>query len=92
MRYKLKAARKRAGKTQKEMATAISISERMYQEIEAGRREGKGAIWDKLEALFDFKVHQRELREQTSTPRPGRAAHAKQTVKTSGTDETPSKF
>jgi DNA-binding XRE family transcriptional regulator len=68
MRLKLKQARIKMGMKQKEIAHAIGISERMYQEIEAGRREGKGAIWDKLETLFDFKVHQRELREQAPTP------------------------
>jgi hypothetical protein len=37
----------------------------MYQQLEAGKREGKGHIWDALEALFDFKISQRELRENT---------------------------
>ena len=62
MRKKLQLARKAKSKTQKEIASEIGISERMYQDIEAGRREGKGAIWDKLEALFN--TPQRLLREQ----------------------------
>ncbi|GHV34564.1 hypothetical protein FACS1894187_05380 [Synergistales bacterium] len=66
MRQKLKIARKRARKTQKEIATAIEISERMYQHIEAGTREGKGTVWDKLEAFFEYKIPQRELRENNT--------------------------
>lgn len=65
MRHTLKAARKTAGKTRKEIATAIGISERYYQHIEAGTREGKSYIWDSLEAYFDHKIHQRELRRNT---------------------------
>jgi DNA-binding XRE family transcriptional regulator len=83
MRQKLKTARKNAGMKQKEIATAIGISESMYKAIETGTREGKGAIWDKLEALFDFKVHQRELREQIQPP-PGRAGRRKTNCKNTG--------
>ena len=62
MRKNLQQARKDANKTQKETAAAIGISERFYQHIEGGTREGKGQIWDSLEELFDFKYSQRELR------------------------------
>ena len=68
MRQTLKQARKAANKTQKETATAIGISERMYQDIENSRREGKGRIWDALEALFN--TPQRELREPTTKAAP----------------------
>jgi DNA-binding XRE family transcriptional regulator len=61
MRQNLRQARKNTDKTQKETAITIGISERMYQDIEAGTREGKGRIWDALEALFD--TPQRQLRE-----------------------------
>lgn len=61
MRINLKQARNTASKTQKEIATAIGISERYYQHLEQGTREGKGYIWDALEALF--KISQRELRK-----------------------------
>jgi DNA-binding XRE family transcriptional regulator len=61
MRQKLKNAREKADKTQKEIATTIGISEIYYRNIEAGTREGKRHIWDALEALFG--IHQRELRE-----------------------------
>ena len=63
MRQTLQQARKAAGKKQSEIATALKISERFYQHIEAGTREGRYHIWDKLEALFN--IPQRELREQT---------------------------
>ena len=65
MRQKLKAARIATGKTQKETATTIGISERYYQHLETGTREGKGRYWDKLEALFGLP--QRQLREITET-------------------------
>ena len=66
MRQTLKQVRISAGITQKEIAKAIGISERMYQDIERGTREGKGATWDKLEALFEYKIPQRKLRELTT--------------------------
>jgi DNA-binding XRE family transcriptional regulator len=61
MRRKLKHARVKAGMKQKETAIAVGVSERMYQQIEAGKREGKGRIWDALETLF--QTPQRQLRE-----------------------------
>jgi transcriptional regulator with XRE-family HTH domain len=61
MRPKLKAARKISGLKQRETASAVGISLRMYQQIEAGEREGRGRIWDALETLFN--APQRELRE-----------------------------
>ena len=66
LRQTLKQARRSAAKTQKEIAKAIGISERMYQDIERGIREGKGETWDKLEALFEYEIPQRKLREQTT--------------------------
>jgi DNA-binding XRE family transcriptional regulator len=68
MRQKLNCAREEAGITQRETATAIGVSERMYQHIENGTREGKGYIWDALEALFEYKIPQRELRENDTQP------------------------
>jgi hypothetical protein len=38
----------------------------MYQDIEAGKREGKGHIWDALEALFG--IPQRQLRNDDTQP------------------------
>ena len=64
MRQTLQQARKEADKTQKEIAHIVGISERFYQHIEAGTREGKGRIWDALEAFF--QIPQRQLREQTT--------------------------
>ena len=61
MRQILKQARIKAGMKQKETAKAIGVSERYYQHIENGTREGKGRIWDALEALF--QTSQRQLRE-----------------------------
>lgn len=63
MRRNLKQARNALGKTQKEIATAIGISTRYYQDLEAGDREGKTRIWDALEDLFN--VPQRQLRENS---------------------------
>lgn len=61
MRQLLKNARMGSGMTQRETATAIGVSERTYQRIEAGTREGKARVWDKLETLFGLP--QRQLRE-----------------------------
>jgi transcriptional regulator with XRE-family HTH domain len=66
MRVTLKQTRERAGKTQKEMAESIGISEIYYRTIENGTREGKGHIWDALEALFEYKIPQRQLRQNDS--------------------------
>jgi transcriptional regulator with XRE-family HTH domain len=65
VRLTLKNARKQSGKTQKEIAAAIGISERMYQDIEAARREGKGYIWDRLQSIFG--LDQKDLRKVTFT-------------------------
>ena len=67
MRQTLKQARAETGTTQKEIATAIGISRRFYQDIERGVREGKGETWDKLEAFFEYKIPQRKLRKNTTT-------------------------
>ena len=61
MRQTLKQQRKAANMTQREVAKIIGISEIHYRMIEAGTREGKGHIWDKLQDFFG--VGQRELRE-----------------------------
>ena len=60
LRNNLRTARLKNGMTQYAAAHAVGISWRYFQEIEAGRREGKTALWDKLEDLF--RVPQRELR------------------------------
>lgn len=60
MRKILKAARLKAGMTQREMAARLNVTERYYQKIEAGDNTGRAALWDALEDLF--KVPQRELR------------------------------
>ncbi|WP_040382260.1 helix-turn-helix domain-containing protein [Dethiosulfovibrio peptidovorans] len=72
MRQALRHARETAGLTQKEIATAIGISERYYQHIEAGTREGKGHLWDKLETFL--QIPQRQLRSISfkDIPRGGR--------------------
>lgn len=61
MRHNLKKARNDSGKTQKEIAAAIGISTRYYQDLEANLREGKVHIWDALEDLFN--IPQRQLRK-----------------------------
>ena len=61
MRQILKQAREQAGATQKEIANKLGVSEVYYRFIEAGSREGKGWLWDELEALFG--IPQRQLRE-----------------------------
>lgn len=61
MRVNLKVARQKAGMTQQQVATAIGISLRYYQNIEQGSRTGDFEIWDSLEDLFN--IHQRKLRE-----------------------------
>lgn len=60
-RENLKAARKAAGFTQKQIAEYLHVSERHYKFIESGHTTGNVELWDKLEDLF--KVHQRVLRE-----------------------------
>lgn len=61
MREKLKAARKAAGMTQRQVAEHLGIHERYYKSLESGERLGGIEHWDKLEDLFG--VHQRILRE-----------------------------
>jgi len=61
MREKLKAARKAASMTQRQVAEYLGISENAYQNIEYGKRIGRIETWDRLEDLFG--VHQRLLRE-----------------------------
>lgn len=48
--------------TQQQMADALGISLRYYQNIEAGDRTGDFQLWDMLEDITG--VHQRILREQ----------------------------
>ena len=52
MRQILKRAREQAGATQREIADKLGVSERYYRHIELGSREGKGWLWDELEALY----------------------------------------
>lgn len=61
MRANLKQARQAAGLTQKQVAEYLGISERYYQHIESGERNGDFALWDMVEDLFT--IHQRELRK-----------------------------
>jgi transcriptional regulator with XRE-family HTH domain len=68
VRQILRQARKQTKRTQKETADAIAISGSMYRAIEYGTREGKGHIWDALEALFEYKIPQRQLRQNDSHP------------------------
>lgn len=63
MRENLKSARKAKGMTQQQMADALGISLRYYQQIEAGDRTGDFQIWDTLEDLTG--IHQRKLRKET---------------------------
>lgn len=60
-REKLKAAREKKHKTQRDVADAIGVSLITYRQIEQGRRIGRVETWDKLEDYF--KVDQRKLRE-----------------------------
>lgn len=61
MRENLKAARKAAHMTQKQVAEYLQVSERHYKFMESGHTTGNVELWDKLEDLFN--VHQRVLRE-----------------------------
>ena len=61
MRNLLKKSRLKKQLTQKELAKVLKISERHYQAIELGARQGSIRIWDKLEDLFG--ISQRQLRE-----------------------------
>lgn len=63
MRENLRQARKTKGMTQKQVAEFLGISEQHYQRIEYGTTIGKIELWDKLEDLFNGKIHQRVLRE-----------------------------
>jgi len=68
MRKRLKDARVEAGLKTKDIAAIIGVKERYYYYIEAGQREGKGTLWDALEALFEYKIPQRQLRQNDSHP------------------------
>ena len=72
MRENLRSARKRAGLTQQAMADKLMLSKRQYQRIEDGSAYGTLEIWDMLEDLFN--VHQRELREISSSRRVPKAS------------------
>lgn len=61
MRKELKAARKRLGYTQQQMADRLGIGLRYYKKIESGETLGSIDIWDKVEDLLG--VNQRVLRE-----------------------------
>lgn len=69
MRENLKAARKAAGMTQRQVAEHLHVCERQYQRIEAGDVPGAIETWDALEDLFS--THQRVLREN----HPGQGAN-----------------
>ena len=83
MRQILKRAREQAGATQREIADKLGGSERYYRHIELGSREGKGWLWDELEALF--QIPQRQLREDDAqddytAPAPRTGAGMKEAV------------
>ncbi len=61
MRKELKAARKRLGYTQQQMADKLNITLVYYQKIESGERTGDYLIWNQLEDITG--IHQRILRE-----------------------------
>lgn len=62
MRQILKDARTRANMTQREVAQHLGINIRYYQKLEAGTSTGRCELWDSLEALFDYKYSQPQLR------------------------------
>jgi len=61
MRDNLRAARKAAGMTKRQVAEYLGIHEVAYGRIENGSRIGRVETWDRLEDLFG--IHQRELRK-----------------------------
>ena len=64
-RETLKAARKKLGLTQQQMADKLNISHVHYTKIEGGYRTGLVELWDKMEDLTG--IHQRKLRETQDT-------------------------
>ena len=68
MRSILKQARKDKGLTQEKIASALNISTRHYQQIEAGTRTGNFGIWDKLEEILS--IHQKTLRSNVPINNP----------------------
>lgn len=60
-RERLKEARQNMHMTQQQVADALGISLRYYQNIEAGERTGDFQLWDMLEDITG--IHQRILRE-----------------------------
>lgn len=59
-RHILKAARKRLGMTQGEMARKLYISRQHYSLLESGLRTGAADLWDRLEDITG--IDQRRLR------------------------------
>ncbi len=56
MRKTLIEKRKNKGLTQKEVARELGISERQYQNIEAGTSNGKTRYWFRLSEILGAKV------------------------------------
>jgi DNA-binding XRE family transcriptional regulator len=58
MRNELQKQRVSKKITQKQIAKAIGITERAYQHIEAGTRNGKTELWLKLSDLLGVEIRQ----------------------------------
>lgn len=55
MRKNLIKARKKQGCTQLELANKLGITERHYQNLEAGTSKGSVDIWEKLKVVLHAK-------------------------------------
>ena len=62
-RERLRDARLEKGLTQRQVAEAVGLTVRQYQNIESGRTLGKIPLWDALEDMLG--INQRELRAQS---------------------------
>lgn len=66
MRIELVEARKNKQFSQVKLAEKLGISPRYYQYIEAGTRDGRLTIWQRLESILG--VQQTRLQRNTTTP------------------------
>ena len=70
MRTNLINARKKIGYTQKQIAQVLEMTERHYQDLEAGTSDGSMKVWKKLRSLLNKTIDYLEQIEEKPQPIP----------------------